>query len=65
MAQEQANETGDPVEVDVGGGGEAAIQAMLKADEDIDKEARYREDRELFDKLMWQEMYSDEEDEEA
>ena len=49
------------------GGGEAAVQAMLKAD-DTDKEAQYAKDRELSDKLMWQEMNSDasdEEDEEA
>ena len=35
----------------------------LKSD-DEDKEARYLKMRELSDKLMWQEMYSDEEDEE-
>ena len=67
-AQEQANQTGEPVEVDVGGGGEAGggeaeIQAMLKADDAV-KEARYAKMRELSDKLMWQEMYSDEEDDE-
>ena len=69
MAQEQADATGEPVEVDLGGGGEAgggeaaAVQAMLKAD-DTDKEAQYAKDRELSDKLMWQEMYSDASDEE-
>jgi len=73
-AQQQANETGEPVEIDVGGGGEggageAAIQAMLKSRDIIktDKEKKeelYARDRELSDKLMWEEMHSDESEEE-
>jgi len=69
VAQQQANETGEPVEVDVGGGGEdgageATIQAMFKAEGKDMYAGKWGRRRELSDKLMWQEMMSDEDDDE-
>ena len=67
-AQQQANETGEPVEVDIGEGGGEAIQAMLKA---VQKgkplyEGKWADRHRLSDKLMWEEMESEdyEEDDE-
>ena len=71
-AQEQANVTGEPVEVDLGGGGEggggeATIQAMFKADDDShnsDKLSESEKMRKLSDALMHEEMYPDQDEEE-
>ena len=71
-AQEQANVTGEPVEVDLGGGGEggggeATIQAMFKADDDShnsDKLSESEKMRKLSDALMHEEMYPDPDEEE-
>ena len=54
MAQEQANQTGEPVEVDVGGGGEAIQAALLKV---LTKEKTQRElEEEAADRLINEEL---------
>lgn len=44
--------------------GKASPDVMITADERASKETLYAKDKELSNKLMWPEMYSDEEEDE-